>query len=782
MNEKLIVLPSARAIRQRQLEVEEETLFLPNYITMSEFITKLSFVKGERYIDDDTRILLLLEASDFKNFANLQIERNFFTFTKNSTFIFKFFEELSAELYDISQLKEADVYAEYDEHITILEELYKRYETLCRQKKLLDKIFLPKRYTFNESYIKKYESVEIVLEGYLTNFELELLQKATAFTRVELHFTTSRFNQKMQKKLADLGFELSIAKEYQLLLNTREILMQKEISFRHTISCISFSEPILQIAFIKQKIYEFINKGYKPEKIAVILPNEQSADAIASFDDKSNLNFAMGSSFAQTAIYKKLYATILLLDDTTYENIYRLEREGDSFYMLLQAKYKQSMQDVDFIALMQDIESSIDNKTERKIFSEELHSFKKILPFLSEMNLRSALNLFMQRLRNRSIDDIRGGKITVMGVLETRSILFDAVIIVDFDEKNVPKRSDKDMFLNTQLREIAGLPTMQDRENLQKHYYEMLMTHSKELAISFVNSHENQPSRFLKELQIAVESCDHELEYANLLFHRTQAKPYKNKEIIEAYSFKDIELSNSRLKTFLTCKRKYYYSYVQNLKNHEIPKDMPEEYTIGDAVHKALESLYAKNDAFFHEKELQTALEKELDFVQGRSELEAYLIALKKRELSSFYTNEIKRFQDGWRVKYVEKGDLKVNYAGMTLQGKIDRIDMKENHVAVLDYKTGSYQLYNKNNVHDATDFQLEFYYLLAGGLGNVEECAFYDLKEGKVVKELFLEEKLAVLQAHIADLLAIEEINFELCEDIKACQYCPYKVLCGRE
>jgi len=781
MNESLIVLPSARAIRQRQLEVEEQTLFLPNFITMSDFIIKLCLVQGERYIDDDTRTLLLLEASNFENFSNLQIERNFFTFTKNSSYIFKFFEELSTELYEIENLKEADVYAEYDEHITILQELYKRYESLCSEKKLLDRIFLPKRYTFNEEYVKKYEKIEIVLEGYLTNFELQLLKQATEFARVEIEFKTSRFNIKMQKKFIDLGFDLSIGKRYKLLLNSNEILTQELLEYTPKISCVSFSESLLQIAFIKQKIYEYIKKGFDPEKIAVVLPNEQSSKSIRAFDDKSNLNFAMGDSFKESSIYKKLNATIMLLDTATYENIYRVEREGDVLYSLLIPDYKKSIEEVDFVALLEKIQEQIESKQDKKIFMEELHSFKVILPYLIDMNVRLALNLFMQRLASRTIDDVRGGKVTVMGVLETRNIVFDAVIIIDFDEKSVPKRSDKDMFLNTKLREIAGLPTMRDRENLQKHYYESLMQNAKELAISFVSSNENQASRFLKELGIEVQSSENELEYAKILFHRNKRASFKIEEIIEPYSFKDIKLSNTRLKTYLTCKRKYYYSYVKNIKDHEIPRDMPQEYAIGEAVHHALESLYKHRDVFYEKRELQAALEKELDFVQGESELEAYLIALKKRELLSFYDNEIKRFKDGWRVKYCEES-FSAPFEGMILQGKIDRIDKKDNLLSVLDYKTGAYTLYNKNNFTDATDFQLEFYYILASSLGNVDECGFYDLKEAKVVQEPFLEEKLALLKGHIADLLAIEEINFTLCEDIKACQYCPYKLMCGRE
>ena len=81
----------------------------------------------------------------------------------------------------------------------------------------------------------------------------------------------------------------------------------------------------------------------------------------------------------------------------------------------------------------------------------------------------------------------------------------------------------------------------------------------------------------------------------------------------------------------------------------------------------------------------------------------------------------------------------------------------------------------------ETTDFQLEFYYLLASGLGNVVGCGYYDLKESKIVKEVFLQEKLAVLESNIKDLLNQQEINFELCEDAKNCLFCDYKTICGR-
>jgi len=781
MDESTIVLPSARAIRHEQLTQESQTLFLPNYITMSDFISKLTLVKEYKFIDEDTRVLLLLEASDFKAFSALQIERNFFTFTKNSSYIFKFFEELSAELYDIEQLSNADVYAEYEEHITILQELYKRYKKLCDEKKLLDRIFLPKLYEFNESYAKAHKDVVIQLDGYLTNFELELLQKALPFTNITLRFWATRFNEKMQNKLRELGFDLEVGFIYELSLNALKILAKEKIQKNYRLTCNTFSESLLQVAFVQQKIYEFVQKGYNPENIAVILPNESMAEMLKSFDEKCNLNLAMGESFKNSRLYTKLNATLKAIEQDSKENEVRVQRVGDELFLLLHGIYYKKVAQIDFVEQMQSVSAFFTNKQEKKIFMEELHKIEKILPIMQEMSLKSLLNIFMQRLAARTLDDVRGGKVTVMGVLETRSVHFDAVIIIDFDDKNVPKRSDKDMFLNTQIRKAASLPTMGDRENLQKHYYEMLMARSKEVAISYVSSEQSSGSRFLKQLGIQEKNQHSELDFADILFKREKKTPITEKEIIQEYSFKNIVLSATRLKTFLTCKRKYYYKYIKYIKDHEIPKDMPQEYEIGNVVHKALKEVYAKQNHYTDAQKLQKDIEKALDEFCGESELDKYLVAMQKKRLQTVVEAEIKRFAKGWKVVATEEYK-KAPFAGMTIEGHIDRIDKKENLIEVLDYKTGSYTLYNKNNFTDATDFQLEFYYLLAGDMGNVQSCGFYDLKESRIVPESFLEEKLEILKSHIKDLLSIESVNFEKCEESKPCQFCEYAIICGRD
>ena len=783
MKETTIILPSARAIRHEQLKIELSTLFLPNHITMSEFVSKLCLVKEFKIVDDDSRILLLLEASDFNAFSSLEIQRNFFTFTKNSSYIFKFYEELSAEKYDIDRLDTSDIYAEYEEHIEILQELYKRYEKLCVERKILDKIFLPKLYKFNKEYALLHKDIELYAVGHLTNFELELLDRCCEFCSVNIVFITSKFNTKMQDKFSQLlNLDLEVGYEYKISLNKKVVLKKKSIIKNLNLSCESFSEIILQVAFVKKKVYDFIVSGYEPQKIAVILPDENFASLLRTFDNKLNFNFAMGESYTKSLLYKKLNSSCKAIEQFSEENSARLERIGDEVYRELYSIYHKRVEDVDIIKFLYSFLERFEvTKVEKKIFNEQVYALKNILYNMKDMSVKSIVSLFLQRLASVTIDDVRGGKITVMGVLETRAIEFDAVIIVDFSDTNVPRRSDKDMFLNTHIREIANLPTMSDRENLQKHYYEMLINSSKEVAISFVSSEYSSASRFLKYLGIKAKKNYEELEYAQVLFHKYIPTVKEEEKIVMTYSFKNVKLSATKLKIFLTCKRKYYYKYIECINNHEIPKDIPKEWEIGMAVHEALKELYKKRIFYNSFNDLKRDLSNELDVVCGNSELDKYLISMQKRRMNEFCENEIIRFKNGWKVSECEK-NLECNFAGITLSGVIDRVDVKDKELLVLDYKTGSYPIYTAKNFTQAKDFQLEFYYLLASTLGKVNGCAYYDLKDSKIVPEVFLEEKLALLESNVKDLLNIEYIDFKKCEDIKNCLFCEYKIMCGRE
>ncbi|MEA3374111.1 MAG: PD-(D/E)XK nuclease family protein [Campylobacterota bacterium] len=774
------ILPTSRAIRAEILREREHNTFLPRYISIGEFLQRAVIVEGHRRIDDDTRTLLLLEATDFKRFGNLQIERNFFTFTQNATYLFRFFEELSGELVDISALELADTYGDYEEHILILGELFNRYKALCEEKKILDPIFLPQYYTLNQAYIKNLGAIKLIAEGYLTNFEMKLLQEISALTPVKIIFYANNYNQKMQSKFCELGIPVENEMMQTIDLSNRLLVERASFDTEAQIRCESFSERLLQVAFIKQKVFEFIEMGIAPEKIAVVLPDESFAEHLRYFDSENNFNFAMGLSVAKSSFVEKIEAVMAYLDHQSVENQARLNRVGPDLLQIISPRYKVEIGECDFLAIMQDLLKDEPSSEIKKIVDEELYLFEKILPVLSGSTLKSALYLFVNRLKNKSIDDVRGGKVTVMGVLETRSVTYDGVIVVDFNEDIVPRRSEKDLFLNSATRIKAGLPGAEDRESLQKLYYHNLFMRASQVAISYVEAADAVPSRFLTQLGITARKVYDDNQWASVLFRKQGRQKLPSAPVIADYDFTLRPLSATGLKIFLSCKRRFYHRYVEGLKSHEIAKDMPQEHEIGTALHNALRDVYQAESRFTEKEELKEAIFSALQSHNGSTPLDAFLHKLWMRRLDPFVEHEIERFKSAEVLEC--EVSLKCQIDGMTLAGQIDRIDRTSDGLEVLDYKSGKYPVYSAKTVEKATDFQLEFYYLLAQKKGEVDRCGYYDLKSGKIVYEELLEMKLQLLKEHLNTLQSTKRFDFEQTEDYAACRFCDYVHLCQRE
>ncbi len=773
------ILPTSRAIRSHLLHEQNEDGFLSNYLTIGEFLQRVLRVDGYTRVDEDTRTLLLLEAADFKNFATLNIERNFFTFTQNSSYLFRFFEELSGELVDIDTLEFADTYGDYEEHIAILQELYNRYKALCEEKKVLDTIFLPQQYKLNESYLKSLGEVELYALGYLTNFEIEVLMACSKMIPLSLRFSANQFNTKLTKKFEALGVSIVADSVQRINLQTLGIDDVKPIKTEINATVESFSQPLLQVGFIKQKVYALIEEGMSPEKIVVVLPDENFAQHLRRFDEENNFNFAMGIPLSQSIFVESLQAVMDYLENKTVENTARLNRVGTELYEGLYANYRSPIDSLDFSALMEPFLEKEHDKAVIDIVREELYYFEKIIPVLEDAPLKSALHLFSNRLKSKSIDDVRGGKITVMGVLETRLVEYEGVIVVNFNEGIVPRKSEKDLFLNSVTRHNAGLPTTSEREDLQKLYYHSLFTNAKQVMIAYVGSTDSVPSRFLTQLGLELASTQRDDLYAPIVMPIRSLQKVPLVSIEGEYDFTKRSLSATGLKTFLTCRRKFYHRYVEGIKNHEIAQDMPKEHEVGTALHKALQIVYEEQNSFSDIAALRKAVGTALELSGGHSVLDKYLHKLWMRRLEPFFEHEIERFREV-RVNACEK-KLETEVNGIKLYGEIDRIDSTVDGLEVLDYKSGKYMTYTLRTLENATDFQLEFYYLLASTLGKVNSCGFYDLNRGKIVYEPILNEKLEKLYTLLDELRETKHFDFEMTEKLSDCNYCEFAYICGR-
>lgn len=766
MENKLFVFTTQRRIREF-LGSFSNTL-LPKTMSVGEFFSRCVVVKDMLTPSDAQLLIFMQEACKRvkQTQTKLSIPSEFFAFLKNNDYLFSFFKELATQKKSISELKFSDIYANYEEHLEILELLLETYKEILSQNGYFDEITKCENYEINENFIKNYDEIEIEIFGVLSEFEWEILSKISSITHLKISFTTSKLNKKLTDKIATLTDKEKLLDYHKYRLDFSDFSLENlgQTPQNRLVLTRAFSLASLQAAYVFEKISTFIKEGIDPKKIAVILPDENFAKILRLHDEGKMLSFAMGKPLNDTLFFRafKTILTCLKEDlqiDFLGDDKQNLQKE-QSFFKLINFKeelfnrfkflYDSTADFDEFCAVLNELCASFKHSQVETILNEELFFMRQILS-KKELKFSEACEILLMRLDERSIDDVGGGLVRVLGLLESRGLSFDGVIIVDFNDDLVPKRVVNEMFLSSNVRAKAGLISYLERENLQRSYYENLITNAKKVAISYVLNEGKIPSRFLTQFKQIPDTSYTDDEYLAIFSGKNRAKFTPETDFLPHDFFKEA-LSFSRLKTFLSCPRKYYYRYVLGL-NEPPLFGKKSNATYGNAIHNALFDYYQTHKIF-----------KLDDFLPFLSELNPLEFEIARQKFRLFEQNENAHISLGWQpfefevTKEAVVDDVKI-------KGVIDRIDRRNDEFFVIDYKTGT----------SNDPLQLEFYKYLA----NATQAKFYDLKkdmkffEDKPVKKGLLEIFSEIRQY-------FKSPSYE--QKFSACPFCPFFAICRGE
>ncbi len=744
---------------------------MPTLMTISEFEQKIVILPNLTMVEPLQRVLLLQEASRFRDFERLKIDRDLIRFFTKSDSIVKFFEELSYEMVSFDDLMCGDIYAEFDKDIELFKKLLKNYQTLLEERGLTDRAFIPKIYRVNYGFIENFNRYELFLEGYLSRFELLLISEIAKVRPFIIHFATTKFNQKVQERFIEMGIEeLPMDSYISLDLHTKEIIDIKPNRRKINAKVLSVEERLAQIPILFEEIQEMVNSGIAPEDIAVVLPDEKFKDTLNLYDSYNNLNFAMGFDYSKSRNYKELEAINLYWQSFSKESIDILEKYGISIETLKELSSNDIVGVDEFFNSFNFINLDLD----RDIVKSSYLNFKRVFK-AEEMTLKSWLFLWLKRLKKLTIDDVGGGKVTVLGALETRGVKFKGLIVLDFNDGIVPAIPAKDNFLNSNIRKLANLPTKTDREALQKQLYKRALEESEKSVIIYSQSNNRSPASYLYELNLGIgEEVEPNLE---ILYNQPSMIIESSEPIIRDFNPKDIEWSATKLKTFLSCKRKYYYQYEKKLEVRD-----NEEIDEGRFLHYLLERLFKTRTHFTSIRAMRYQIDRLFNtLLENRDAKIEFNKLLWRKKLDRFIERQIDHFIEGWRVEEVEKSiDGTIN--GIKFKGVIDRIDRNQNLWLIIDYKSGSISEPNRvTNLEKLTDFQMSIYSeILKDRYSNIK-LAFIELFNGKIEPITELERKTKILYKIIDELKDTREIVASKCEDLSRCKYCDYKLLCQR-
>ena len=426
----------------------------------------------------------------------------------------------------------------------------------------------------------------------------------------------------------------------------------------------------------------------------------------------------------------------------------------------------------------------------------------------------------------------------VMGILETRCLDFENLIILGLNENKWPRKFTAPSFIPFNIRLGFGLPGIDEQDAMYAYYFYRLIQRAKNITATYSVVKEGigtgELSRYGYQLQY---DSVHKPLMLNLDFSFSndpveEIRIKSSKEIVAkllANNSEDHPLSPSAINTYLNCKLKFYYQYVVRLPEPEEVKEEIDGVVFGNIFHDTLEELYKpyvgrvveksniekiQQDRVWLENEVtkQIAihyLKKKLP-LKGEIKLEGktllifenaitYLRQLLKidKDLAPFTVVSLEQRYKRW----IKAGDNQICVGGM-----IDRVDRANSVTRVLDYKTGNVKTTRFSNVEDlfvrdAKDPKKEILQALIYSWGLATEtnaaeiqAAIYPLRSlfaenftaavKMNYKDFFFDEVAEEFEGELAGLVAeifSEQNVFVQTEHDKKCEYCAYRGICRR-
>ena len=187
--------------------------------------------------------------------------------------------------------------------------------------------------------------------------------------------------------------------------------------------------------------------------------------------------------------------------------------------------------------------------------------------------------------------------VQIMGVLETRNIDFDNVLLLSCNEGNMPKGVNDSSFIPYSIRKAHGLTTIDNKVAIYSYYFHRLLQRASDITIAYNNStdngHTGEMSRFM--LQLLVESGQKIDHYS--LTAKNQPTPLMPKAIEkDETALSKLEemsrLSPSAINTYIRCKLAFYYQYIAHIKEPDSDPETIDNRMFGNIFHRAAYLIY----------------------------------------------------------------------------------------------------------------------------------------------------------------------------------------------
>ena len=255
-----------------------------------------------------------------------------------------------------------------------------------------------------------------------------------------------------------------------------------------------------------------------------------------------------------------------------------------------------------------------DNKDDNTLRREYIYHFIKALNQLKKSidieNMPIGMPVFLSLLRTIfgqlripfMGEPIKG--LQIMGLLETRTLDFDNLIVLSLNEGVLPQTSNTPSFVPYHLRRGFNMPTIEQQEAIYAYYFYRLLQRAKKIQLVYSSKTDEirtgEMSRYLLQLKfetghnIIQQSIDYQLNFNEsqpIVIEKTNDV---TAILVNSYCGENAQrgLSPSALTSYIKCPLQFYFRYIARLSENEEVQEELAVNIFGNILHKVMEKLY----------------------------------------------------------------------------------------------------------------------------------------------------------------------------------------------
>lgn len=426
-----------------------------------------------------------------------------------------------------------------------------------------------------------------------------------------------------------------------------------------------------------------------------------------------------------------------------YEEKY--PNKENNFFQLLFGRWSDSISDIlsNLNSILLIIKSYLSNDdAEEKVTKSFVFSVFKTINKLTNYHerynhiesLQSLQAIYKQiiDLEEVSFEGEPLSGLQVMGVLESRVLDFENVIITSVNEGKFPAGKSQNSFIPYDVKKELGMPTYKEKDAIYCYHFYHLLLRAKNIWLLYNTDNEGidagEKSRFIAQLEIEKQP-KHNITstiYNAVLPEKAYEPvtiPKTNKILTRLHEIAtDKGFSPSSLTNYIRNPLQFYMQRILRINEADEVEENIAVNTLGTIIHNALEELYAPylNQflALHHIETMEAKIDnvilkhfkeiyKEGEITKGKNLL-AFEVA--KRNVYNFLQIEKKDIEEGQAIKVLLleaslscEIEVKSLPFPIKIAGKVDRIEERDGTIRIIDYKTGKV-LGNSLKINDFTD------------------------------------------------------------------------------